>query len=55
MTKQETNGRKEQEEKQEFLEKRGLAWGAHVVLLVVTMLAALVLAYFITIRNFPAR
>jgi hypothetical protein len=45
----------EDEQKPDFLEKRGFTWGALVVLLVVTLLAALVLAYLITMRNFPAR
>ena len=44
----------EDEQKPDFLEKRGFTWGALVVLLVVTLLAALVLAYLITVRNFPA-
>lgn len=46
--------RQENEEKQDFLEKRGLTWGALVALLVLTLIAALVLAYLITVRNFPA-
>jgi hypothetical protein len=44
----------EDEQKADFLEKRGFTWGVLVVLLVVTLLAALVLAYLITVRNFPA-
>jgi hypothetical protein len=44
----------EDEQKPDFLEKRGFTWGVLVVLLVVTLLAALVLAYLITVRNFPA-
>jgi hypothetical protein len=44
----------ENEQKPDFLEKRGFTWGALLVLLVVTLLAALVLAYLITMRNFPA-
>jgi hypothetical protein len=44
----------EDEQKPDFLEKRGFTWGALVVLLVVTLLVALVLAYLITVRNFPA-
>jgi hypothetical protein len=46
--------RQENEVKQDFLEKRGFTWGALVVLLVLTLVGALVLAYFITVRNFPA-
>jgi hypothetical protein len=45
----------EDEQKPDFLEKRGLTWGVLVVLLVVTLLAALVLAYLITVHNFPAQ
>jgi flagellar basal body-associated protein FliL len=50
------NARNGQEDEQEpdFLEKRGFTWVALVVLLVVTLLAALVLAYLIGVRNFPA-
>ena len=48
------HGRQEDDVKQDFLEKRGLAWGALVALLVLTLIGALVLAYFITVRNFPA-
>jgi hypothetical protein len=44
----------ENEVKQDFLEKRGFSWGALVVLLVLTLIAALVLAYLVTVRNFPA-
>jgi hypothetical protein len=43
------------ERKPDFLEKRGLTWGALVVLLVLTLIAAIVLAYLITMHNFPAR
>jgi hypothetical protein len=45
---------RQENEKQDFLEKRGLTWGALVALLVLTLIAALVLAYLITVRNFPA-
>ena len=48
------NNRQESEVKQDFLEKRGFTWGALVVLLVLTLIAALVFAYLITVRNFPA-
>ena len=48
------SGRQDNEEKQDFLEKRGLSWAALVVLLVLTLVVALVLAYLITVRNFPA-
>ena len=44
----------ENEVKQDFLEKRGFTWGALMVLLLLTLIAALVLAYLITVRNFPA-
>jgi hypothetical protein len=54
MTKPAWKNRQENELKQDFLEKRGFTWGALVVLLVLTLVAALVLAYFITVRNFPA-
>lgn len=54
MTEPEMKGRQENEVKPDFLEKRGFTWGALVVLLVLTLIAALVLAYFITVRNFPA-
>ena len=47
-------GGQKDEQKPDFLEKRGFTWGALVVLLVVTLLAALMLAYLITVRNFPA-
>jgi hypothetical protein len=49
------SGRQDNEEKQDFLEKRGFSWAALVVLLVLTLVVALVLAYLITVRNFPAR
>jgi hypothetical protein len=49
------SGRQDNEEKQDFLEKRGFSWAALVVLLVLTLIVALVLAYLITVRNFPAR
>ncbi len=54
MTKYEIADRHEEEPKQDFLEKRGFTWGALLVLLVVTLIAALVLAYLMTVRNFPA-
>ena len=54
MTKPDSKDRQEIEVKQDFLEKRGFTWGALVVLLVLTLAAALALAYFITVRNFPA-
>ena len=53
MTKQEMRDTPKNEEKLDFLEKRGFTWGALVALLVVTLIAALVLAYLITMRNFP--
>jgi p-aminobenzoyl-glutamate transporter AbgT len=53
MTNQEMQNTPKNEEKLDFLEKRGFTWSALVVLLVVTLIAALVLAYFITVRNFP--
>jgi hypothetical protein len=55
MTQPSRDSRQENEEKPGFLEKRGLAWGSLVALLVVTLIAALVLAYLITVHNFPAR
>lgn len=54
MTKPDVDRRQESERKQDFLEKRGVTWGALVVLLVLTLIAALGLAYLITVRNFPA-
>jgi hypothetical protein len=54
MTKPDWMHRQENEVKQDFLEKRGFTWGALVVLLVLTLVGALVLAYFITVRNVPA-
>jgi len=54
MTEPDCKDRQENEAKQDFLERRGFTWGALVVLLVLTLVAALVLAYFITMRNFPA-
>lgn len=36
-------------------ERRGFTWAALVALLVVTLLAAVVIAYLITMHNFPAR
>jgi uncharacterized protein HemX len=53
MREQKAQGQQKSEEEPDFLEKRGFTWGALVVLLVVTLIAALVLAYFITVRNFP--
>jgi hypothetical protein len=40
--------------KQDFLEKRGFTWAALLVLLIVTLIAALVLAYLVTVHNIPA-
>jgi hypothetical protein len=54
MTKPDLDRRQENERKQDFLEKRGVTWGALVALLVLTLIAALVLAYLITVHNFPA-
>jgi hypothetical protein len=54
MTKTGMKDGQENEVRQDFLEKRGFTWGALVVLLVLTLIAALVLAYLITARNFPA-
>ena len=54
MTKTGMKDGQENEVRQDFLEKRGFTWGALVVLLVLTLIAALVLAYLITVRNFPA-
>ena len=54
MTEPGMSGRQDHEEKQDFLEKRGLSWAALMALLVVTLIVALVLAYLITVRNFPA-
>ncbi len=36
-------------------EKRGFTWAALVVLLVLTLLFAIGMAYLITVHNFPAR
>jgi hypothetical protein len=47
-------GGQKDEQRRDFLEKRGFTWGALVVVLVATLVAALVLAYLITVRNFPA-
>jgi hypothetical protein len=54
MTEPGMHDERKREEKQDFLEKRGLSWAALVALLVVTLIVALVLAYLITVRNFPA-
>ena len=54
MTKPGMDDRQENEGKQDFLEKRGFTWGALVILLVLTLIGALVLAYLITVRNFPS-
>ena len=54
MTRMSMKNEHENEVKPDFLEKRGFTWGALVVLLVLTLIAALVLAYLITLRNFPA-
>jgi hypothetical protein len=54
MTRMGMKNGQENEVKQDFLEKRGFSWGALVVLLVLTLIAALVLAYLVTVRNFPA-
>lgn len=43
----------EDDQKPDFLEKRGFTWVALVVLLVVTLLAMLVLVYLISVRNTP--
>ena len=55
MTKQGPGDGREDKSKQDFLEKRGFTWGAMVAFLVLTLIAALVLAYLITVHNFPAR
>jgi hypothetical protein len=55
MTKPGRKDGQENESKQDFLEKRGFTWGALVAFLVLTLIAALVLAYLITVHNFPAR
>jgi hypothetical protein len=54
MTKKGLTDGQENEPKQDFLEKRGFTWGALVAFLVLTLIAALVLAYLITVHNFPA-
>ena len=54
MTRSHLDDGQENEQKPDFLEKRGFTWGALVALLVVTLIVALVLAYLITVRNFPA-
>jgi hypothetical protein len=46
--------RQEDEPKQDFLEKRGFTWGALLVLLIATLIAAVVLAYWMTVHNVPA-
>lgn len=43
----------EDEPKQDFLEKRGFTWGALLVLLLLTLIAAFVLAYLMTVHNLP--
>ena len=40
--------------KQDFLEKRGFTWAALLVLLILTLIAGLVLAYLMTVHNIPA-
>ena len=55
MTKQGPRDGPENRSKQDFLEKRGFTWGALVAFLVLTLIAAFVLAYIITLYNFPAR
>ena len=40
--------------KQDFLEKRGFTWAALLVLLILTLIGGLVLAYLMTVRNIPA-
>jgi hypothetical protein len=54
MTKPGATRRQEDEPKQDFLEKRGFTWGALLVLLIATLIAALVLAYLMTVHNLPA-
>jgi hypothetical protein len=54
MTRMSMKNGQENEEKQDFLEKRGFTWGALVVLLVLTLIAALMLVYLITVRNSPS-
>ena len=44
----------EEQPRQDFLEKRGFTWGALLALLIVTLIAALVLAYLMTMHNMPA-
>jgi hypothetical protein len=45
--------RQEDEPRQDFLEKRGFTWGALLVLLIVTLIAALGLVYWMTVHNIP--
>ena len=54
MTRMGMKNEQENEVKQDFLEKRGFTWGALLVLLVLTLIAALVIVYLITVRNLPA-
>jgi flagellar basal body-associated protein FliL len=46
--------RQEDEPKPDFLEKRGFTWAMLIVLLVLTLVAALVLVYLMTVRKLPA-
>jgi hypothetical protein len=38
----------------DFLEKRGFTWGVLLVVLVLTLVAVLVIAYLMTTRNIPS-
>lgn len=54
MTKPSVTHGQDDEPKQDFLEKRGFTWGALLILLIATLIAALVLAYLMTVHNLPA-
>ena len=44
----------DEEQQQDFLEKRGFTWGLLIVVLVLTLIAVFVLAYLMTTRNIPS-
>jgi hypothetical protein len=54
MTRSGSADRQDKQPKQDFLEKRGFTWGALLVLLILTLIAALVLGYLMTVHNTPA-
>lgn len=54
MTALHSNNDRDEEQPQDFLEKRGFTWGLLIIVLVLTLIAVFVLAYLMTTRNIPS-